>query len=118
MHLGPGVNATRLVLLSHYHGDHFDQDVETRLRRDLPIITTPHAMVHLAHKEVGEALSCVYELAAWRTMMVDVKAGYAKEGEVPAIKVTGMLGKHVDLGVLDIVNDIAKAVCCASSFDV
>jgi L-ascorbate metabolism protein UlaG (beta-lactamase superfamily) len=58
VHLGPGVTGTRqtnpavdlhdlppidLVLLSHYHADHFDQLVEESLRRDLPIISTPHA---------------------------------------------------------------------------
>ena len=30
-------------VLSHYHGDHFDQIVEEKFRRDLPIITTEHA---------------------------------------------------------------------------
>ena len=58
VHLGPGVTGTRqtnpaidlqqlppidLVLLSHYHADHFDELVEDSLRRDLPIISTPHA---------------------------------------------------------------------------
>ncbi|RPD81535.1 hypothetical protein L226DRAFT_838 [Lentinus tigrinus ALCF2SS1-7] len=61
VHLGPGVTAKRLtnpsvplnqlppihlVLLSHYHEDHFDKLVEDRLRRDIPIITTPHAAHH------------------------------------------------------------------------
>jgi L-ascorbate metabolism protein UlaG (beta-lactamase superfamily) len=32
-----------LVLLSHYHGDHFDQVAEERLDRSLPIVTTPAA---------------------------------------------------------------------------
>lgn len=54
VHLGPGVTGTRLtdpameleelpgldaVLLSHYHADHFDQVVEAKLRRNLPIIS-------------------------------------------------------------------------------
>ncbi len=58
VHLGPGVIGTRqtnpavdlhdlppidIVLLSHYHADHFDHLVERSLRRDLPIISTPHA---------------------------------------------------------------------------
>src|SRR3954465_2584315 len=38
------------VVLSHYHGDHFDQVAETRLDRGLPIITTPQAADILAEK--------------------------------------------------------------------
>ena len=125
VHLGPGVSGTRktnpaldldelpridLVLLSHYHGDHFDQDVEAQLRRNLPIITTPHAKTHLAHKEDGEAFTEVYELDAWKSMMIDVKSnGKGGSEQVPAIKVTGMPGKHV-AGTLDFINDIVKAV--------
>src|SRR5215212_1316633 len=58
VHLGYGLTSERLTepafdidalppidfcILSHYHGDHFDQIVEEKLRRDLPIITTEHA---------------------------------------------------------------------------
>lgn len=65
VHLGYGIKARRLkdpameldelpeidlVLLSHYHGDHFDQLVEEELDRDLPIITTPEASRKLADK--------------------------------------------------------------------
>jgi L-ascorbate metabolism protein UlaG (beta-lactamase superfamily) len=32
-----------LVLLSHFHGDHFDRIAEERLDRNLPIVTTPEA---------------------------------------------------------------------------
>ncbi len=89
MHLGPGVSGTRkqnlalefdelpkidAVLLSNYHGDHFDQDVEAQLRRGLPINTTPHAKSHLAHKEDGEASTDVYELDTWKSMMIDIKS--------------------------------------------
>jgi L-ascorbate metabolism protein UlaG (beta-lactamase superfamily) len=56
--LGYGLTATRqtnpaleihelppldLVLLSHFHGDHFDQVAERELDKSLPIITTPEA---------------------------------------------------------------------------
>jgi L-ascorbate metabolism protein UlaG (beta-lactamase superfamily) len=30
-----------LVLLSHFHGDHFDQVAERELDKSLPIVTTP-----------------------------------------------------------------------------
>ena len=78
VHLGPGVTGTRqtnpavdlhelpridAVLLSHYHADHFDQLVEDSLRRDLPIITTPHARKHLfGGKEEHERFTEVYDL--------------------------------------------------------
>lgn len=58
VHLGYGLKSERLtdpaipfdklppvdmVLLSHLHGDHFDQLVQEKLRRDMPIVTTPEA---------------------------------------------------------------------------
>src|SRR3954462_8992023 len=57
-HLGYGMTSERLTepamdieqlphivfcILPHYHGDHFDQIVEEKLRKALPIITTEHA---------------------------------------------------------------------------
>src|ERR1044071_6022195 len=58
VHLGYGLTAERLtnpaleieqlppldfVILSHYHGDHFDRIAEERLRKDVPVVTTEHA---------------------------------------------------------------------------
>src|SRR5215213_2264975 len=58
VHLGYGLTSERLTepainiedlppvdlcVLSHYHGDHFDQLVEEKLDKDLPIVTTKHA---------------------------------------------------------------------------
>lgn len=40
-----------LVVLSHYHGDHFDRVAEERLDRSLPILTTPDAADTLS--EIG-----------------------------------------------------------------
>ncbi|KAF7510714.1 hypothetical protein GJ744_006080 [Endocarpon pusillum] len=125
VHLGPGVTGTRktnpaidlhdlpnidLVLLSHYHADHFDEKVEESLRRDLPIITTPHAASHLKGKGEGEAFTDVYDLDFYQDMLVDVKKDGAQPGKSPAIKVTGMPGKHVPDGVLGTLNDLVKAV--------
>jgi len=124
VHLGPGVTATRrtnpsvelqdlphidLILLSHYHADHFDQEVEASLRRDLPIITTPHAHKHLAHKGEGEAFTSVYAVDAWEDMFVDVTSQSAS-GKAPRLHVTGMPGKHVGDGLLAKANDILGAV--------
>ena len=109
-----------LVLLSHYHEDHFDRKVEDSLRRDLPIISTPHAKEHLASKGEGEAFSNVYDLDFFHSMMVDIAPGSASNtgdqvamggsGRTPRIKVTGMPGKHVPDGVLGTLNEYLKAV--------
>ena len=74
VHLGHGMTATRrtdpalelealppvdLVVLSHMHEDHFDREVEQKLDRGLPIVTTPHAAADLTSKgfRAAKALS-------------------------------------------------------------
>lgn len=124
VHLGPGVSATRvtnpaidlhelpnidLVLLSHYHADHFDQEVEQELRRDLPIITTPHAKKCLVdQKEDGEKFEAVTALDTWESL--EVHAQDNDKGTETFVTVTAMPGKHVPPGILDKANDIVKAV--------
>ncbi|CZT13073.1 uncharacterized protein RAG0_16664 [Rhynchosporium agropyri] len=127
VHLGPGVTGTRVtdpavdlhdlppidvVLLSHYHADHFDEMVEESLRRDLPIITTPHAKSHLAHKAgKNEAFTAVYALDTFDSMIVDVKSATGDESpRTKALRVTAMPGKHVPPGVLGTLNDLVGAV--------
>ena len=127
VHLGPGVTGTRLtnpavdlhelpnidvVLLSHYHADHFDQKVEADLRRDLPIVTTPHAKQHLHEKkDDGEKFTNVYDLDFWENAILDVQRTGGPDGkEPPAIKVSGMPGKHVPPGPLSVANDLLAAV--------
>src|SRR5699024_1580223 len=39
-----------LVLLSHFHGDHFDQAAEEGLDKDIPIVTTRQAAAQLAER--------------------------------------------------------------------
>ena len=100
------------VLLSHYHGDHFDQDVEARLSRKLPIITTPHAKDHLSNKG-EESFIEVTALDTWDTALLPIQDSPAKailEGRQPAFKVTGMPGEHVPPGPLETINDIVKAI--------
>jgi len=92
--------------------DHFDEKVEASLRRDLPIITTPHAKTHLAEsKSPEEAFTAVHDLDFFQDMFVDIKSSGGGEGKRPALKVTGMPGKHVPPGVLGTLNDLINAVC-------
>lgn len=127
VHLGPGVTATRktnpaielddlphvdLVLLSHYHGDHFDQVVEERLRRDLPIVTTPHAYGCLTGQKKGEdAFTQVHAVDNWEQRMVDFGETNAQASRSrPRVRVTGLPGKHVGDGLLSKANDLLGAV--------
>ena len=97
VHLGYGLSAKRLTnpameiedlppldfcVLSHYHGDHFDQVVEERLQKDLPIITTPEAAEKISEKGFTGAIA----LETWDTTVVD-------KGD-SRVAVTSMPGKH------------------------
>lgn len=97
------------MISSDKYSDHFDQKVEASLRRSLPIITTPHAKEHLQGKGPEESFSEVYDLDAFDTMYVDIKSTSASK-RTPAIKVTGMPGKHVPPGPLSVANDLLNAV--------
>lgn len=114
VHLGPGVTGTRLtnpaidledlppidvILLSHYHADHFDQLVEENLRRDIPIITTPHAESHLSNKE--DAFTKVTAIDAWESTTIEFES---------KLSITGMPGKHVGDGAINTLNEYVKAV--------
>ncbi|KAI0757452.1 Metallo-hydrolase/oxidoreductase [Daedaleopsis nitida] len=118
VHLGPGLHAKRLtnpsipinqlppihlVLLSHYHEDHFDKLVEDRLRRDLPIISTPHAQQHLAATQYkNEPFTAVTALDTWQA--AEVPVGQTK------LRVTATPGKHVPPGLTEMVNNTLGAV--------
>ena len=79
--LGPGLSSTRLldpamevddlppldlVLLSHFHGDHFDQVAQARLDRSLPVVTTPQARDELQSLGFSEAVG----LETWEMLTV------------------------------------------------
>jgi L-ascorbate metabolism protein UlaG (beta-lactamase superfamily) len=97
VHLGYGLTAERLtnpaleieqlppldfVVLSHYHGDHFDRIAEERLRKDVPIVTTEHAAGEL--KEKG--FSATAALDTWDSFT-------ATKGDA-RVRVTSMPGRH------------------------
>jgi L-ascorbate metabolism protein UlaG (beta-lactamase superfamily) len=97
VHLGYGMTSERLtepaldidelptvdfVVLSHYHGDHFDRVAEARLDKRLPIITTNHAAALLRAKGFREARG----LETWETFTV-------VKGEA-RVRLTSMPGLH------------------------
>lgn len=93
--------------------------VEDSLRRDLPIITTPHAYHHLAEeKKEGDAFNCVHPLDHFESLMINIasqlESGIGNgQSKQPAIKVTGMPGKHVPPGpahILEAVNNLLGMV--------
>lgn len=97
VHLGHGAYARRevepacqiadlppldFIVLSHHHGDHFDDVAARELRKDVPIVTNDHAVRLLSEQGFTEG----YALDTWETQAV-VK-GEARVG------VTSMPGKH------------------------
>lgn len=98
VHLGYGIRSERktdpaieiedlpsdidFVLLSHYHGDHFDRVVEEKLDQSLPIVTTQHAADELAEKGFHET----YPLDPWEEMT-------AHKGDVE-LTITSTPGRH------------------------
>lgn len=97
VHLGYGLTAERLTnpaidieqlppmdfcVLSHYHGDHFDQVAQEKLQKDLPIITTQHASSVL--KEKG--FTATVPLATWESVIM-------KKSD-SQVQITSMPGKH------------------------
>ena len=71
-----------LVVVSHLHGDHFDQVAEERLDRDVPIVTTPHAAASLG--KMG--FRAPRGVATWRSE--EFTNGDAR------LRVTSMPGRH------------------------
>jgi L-ascorbate metabolism protein UlaG (beta-lactamase superfamily) len=95
--LGYGLSATRqtnpaleiyelppldLVLLSHFHGDHFDQVAERELDKSLPIITTPEAAEALRQRD----FMAVQALTTWEDISL-VK-------DAIRLRITATPGRH------------------------
>lgn len=72
-------------MLSHLHGDHFDQLVAEKIRKDLPIITTPHGCDNLR----PEGHSALFPLETWEKIRLVKEGSNAVE-----IVITSMPGKH------------------------
>lgn len=97
VHLGHGAYARRevepacqigdlpdldLIVLSHYHGDHFDEVAARELSKDTPIVTNDYAVRHLRQDGFAQG----YAIDTWEAQDV-VKGG-------AGVRVTSMPGKH------------------------
>jgi L-ascorbate metabolism protein UlaG (beta-lactamase superfamily) len=71
-----------LVILSHFHGDHFDQLVQEKLPRTMPVVTTPQSAVALENLGFERR----YPLATWDTLTVNKGSA--------TLKVSAMPGRH------------------------
>jgi L-ascorbate metabolism protein UlaG (beta-lactamase superfamily) len=113
VHLGYGLTSERLTepainiedlppidlcVLSHYHGDHFDQLVEEKLDKNLPIVTTAHAVEKLEEKGFTKGIA----LETWQS--TEFTKGAA------TLRVTSMPGQHgpgiVDFALPDVMGSI------------
>ncbi|KAF8586116.1 Metallo-hydrolase/oxidoreductase [Ramaria rubella] len=131
VHLGPMANGTRLtnpavdlhdlpridlVLLSHYHADHFDQLVEESLRRDLPIVTTPHAHDALTKKlKPPQRFTAVTPLKVWDSALVHIRPSSLTNASEThkCIRITATPGKHMPMGplrALEVANKVISAI--------
>ncbi|MGO4341176.1 MBL fold metallo-hydrolase [Pedococcus sp. 2YAF34] len=114
--LGHGLHATRLtdpameveelppldlVLLSHYHGDHFDQVAQAKLDRSLPVVTTPQARDQLHELGFGQAVG----LDTW-------DAATVRKGD-RRLRITSCPGRHgpgiSDLALPDVMGSVLQA---------
>lgn len=94
--------------------DHFDQKVEASLRRDIPIITTPHGRVQLTNKG-SDSFTNVSPLNAFETCLVEI--GGTGGPKRPLLRITGMPGKHVPSNaIVGLLNKMANAVSTTHHF--
>jgi L-ascorbate metabolism protein UlaG (beta-lactamase superfamily) len=113
--LGGGLSATRLtdpamtigqlpyidlIVLSHFHRDHFDQVAERDLPKSLPIVTTPHASGELNDRGFNNT----YPLETWSSVVF-------RKAET-SLRITSTPGKHgpplVDLILPDVMGSILE----------
>lgn len=113
VHLGYGLTSERLTepafsiedlppvdlcVLSHYHGDHFDQIVEEKLDKRLPIVTTTQAVGELESRSFTGGIA----LETWDSVVYD--------GGRSTVRITSMPGKHgppvVDIALPDVMGSM------------
>ena len=96
--------------LSHFHEDHFDKQVQERLRKDLPIVTTIEACEPLS--ELG--FSRVTGLSTWENALLRTKPDGSSRNL--QLKVTSTPGKHVAGPIIEQLNDFMSAVPPTTGF--
>jgi L-ascorbate metabolism protein UlaG (beta-lactamase superfamily) len=74
--------AVDMVVLSHFHGDHFDQLVQDKLPRTIPIVTTPQSSLALENLGFTQR----HALRTWDTLTVN-------KGDT-TLRVSAMPGRH------------------------
>ena len=104
VHLGHGMTAARrtdpalelealppidFVILSHMHEDHFDREVERKLDRNLPIVTTPHAAADLTSKGFLAAKA----LNTWEPLTVSKGSARVRVRAMPGAHASGAVAK-------------------------
>ncbi len=89
-----------LILLSHFHGDHFDQVAERELDKSLRIVTTPEA----AEKLADRGFTNTRPIETWQP--VTVEKGTAR------LTITAMPGRHgppvVDMALPDVMGSLLE----------
>jgi L-ascorbate metabolism protein UlaG (beta-lactamase superfamily) len=104
VHLGHGMTAARrtdpavelealppidFVILSHMHEDHFDREVERKLDRNLPIVTTPHAAADLTSKGFRAAKA----LNTWEPLTVSKGGARVRVLSMPGAHAAGAVAR-------------------------
>jgi L-ascorbate metabolism protein UlaG (beta-lactamase superfamily) len=118
--LGGGLHTTRLtdpaieladlppldlVLLSHFHGDHFDQVAERDLDRTLPIVTTPQSANDLEERGFTNCIP----LDVWESL--DVEKGPAR------LRITATPARHGPRMVDFVLPDVMGSVLDVTTAD-
>src|SRR4051812_27943944 len=76
-----------LVVLSHHHGDHFDEVAARDLPKDVPIVTTAHAAKKLGRQGFTRALA----VNTWEAVTFQRDAGRLAITSLPGLHAPGPL---------------------------
>ncbi|TFK34979.1 hypothetical protein BDQ12DRAFT_706795 [Crucibulum laeve] len=91
-----------------------DVDIDSKLRRDIPIITMPHAQEHLSHKSEHRNLTAAYALDHYENGILSIGSPSLPTSstaqKVLVIKVTAMPGKHVPPGPAHLLETMDEAL--------
>jgi len=89
-----------LIVLSHFHGDHFDQVAERDLDKAVPIVTTSHAAKELAERGFGNT----HPLDTWSSLEVVKREARLRITALPARHGPGV----VDFALPDVIGSMLE----------